>query len=851
MKNKFETRLLNAKNHLERIALLHDPDCPTWLIRTLCLEDTEIDVVQAATEHERCLPVWREKGLNRISKLRGVSKYTDAQLHEIMSTHDSNRRAALAEDNECPQFILKIFCEQEQVEHVVKNAVINPMCKEEWVKVALSRFPGIEANGALETRRRRIEIFIQMQEISELEKEHMNLSKGDRDQIILEHIRKQDKINHANSHLGVFEDTSTLSYVHKEVEWANTDKFRIALVMAPAWGVLFPPYNLAKLTGMLRKHDYSVKVYDGNIQAYHYLQDTYGEDYWRSERYFLWTIQENFEKYLLPNLQDLFWKIIKDIVTSKPKVVGFSLYSTNKHASIYMMKEIRRLLPDVCIVVGGPEVATGGEEKQFFTENLINYVFVGEAEENLLQLLENLPTELPDRQPVGDTKSKLDLDTYAYPDYTDYILSNYLHQDGVSIETSRGCVAQCSFCAETYFWKFRSMTPARVVEEIEHQINTHGVSRFWFVDSLVNGNIKNFRELVDIINEKNLGISWNSYARCDGRMDTEFIQKIAESGCTCLSYGVESGSQKVLNDMRKKIEVWEIENNLKDSFNAGIFVHVNWMVGFPTEEPIDQLHSLQLLYNSRKYIGAISPGFTAGPASASHMDTDWQVYGIQWKEVVWDNRFLDNWWTKDYQNTNLHRFLRLKFTHIWFEIIRDYSNSNIINSQRYDKITDFYTFSLVSNPEKEYVKVDNFVNLERLDKQDFKNSIANEYFAFAYCLWIHYGACHFEFTCDQTVDKEQFGNFLSNMYDSKFILDLDSEGNYNITLDHTFTHDTVDVEKKELYQIERAREDKSFTMSYTDTGNIASWISETDQTKETVHEQYRNKKKIFKIVKEN
>ena len=65
------------------------------------------------------------------------------------------------------------------------------------------------------------------------------------------------------------------------------------------------------------------------------------------------------------------------------------------------------------------------------------------------------------------------------------------------------------------------------------------------------------------------------------------------SGCTCLSYGVESGSQKVLLDMRKKVDIWEIENNLKHGAEVGLFNHINWMIGFPTEEPIDFLHSLQ------------------------------------------------------------------------------------------------------------------------------------------------------------------------------------------------------------------------------------------------------------------
>ena len=846
----FEERLRKSQSHVERIELLNDPECPSWLIRTLCFEDAEAEVIQAAMSHPRCFASWRKRAEKRLNYMAGIRKYKESDLVKILTDHNHFTRAQLAEDIDCPLDVLQSFCEKEEIKDVVKAAVTNPFCKDEWVKIALYRFPSLESEGALVTRKRRLDAIIQMEEIAELEVEGSLLTKGDRDQIILDHIKKRDKLNHAESHLGVFEDTSELYYKNKEIQWADTNKCRVALVMAPSWGVLFPPYNLAKLTGMLRKHDYSVKVYDSNIRSFHFLQNTLGEDYWRSERYFLWTIKENFDKYLLPHLQDIFWDIIRDIVVSNPKVIGFSLYSTNKYAALYIMKEIRYLLPDVCIIVGGPEVATGGASKQFTDNNLINYVFVGEAEENLLFLLENLPTEYPILEEVGNTDSKIDLDTYAYPDYTDYVLSNYLHKDGVSIETSRGCVAQCSFCAETYFWKFRNMTPARVLEEMEYQMNTHDVSRFWFVDSLANGNIKSFRKLVDLINEKELGINWNSYARCDGRMDEEFILKIAQSGCTCLSFGVESGSQKVLHDMRKKIELWEIENNLRDSFNAGIFVHANWMIGFPTEEPIDQLHSWQLLYNCRKWIHAISPGFTAGPATASHMDTDWQVYGIQWKEQVWDNRFLNNWWTKDYQNTNLHRFIRLKLTHIWFEITKDHSGSIIINSQRYDKIKDFYNFAVKNNPKIEYIPPDEFVKLDRLDKLEFKNTIANEYFTIAYCLWIYYGACHFEFICDQTVDKEQFGNFLSNMYDCKLIFDIDETGEYTFTLEHTFQHDSPDAESAVLLQEERARLDQSFTMSYYDSGNIHNWVSPEKQTKETVHEQYRNKKKVFQIIQE-
>jgi len=862
MTKNFEARL-HSTNHLDRVALARDPNCPSHILQIMCYEEMHPEVIEAASENINCKKVWVQHAKARLI-LDSIEENTSPlieptdEITAILSNSNHLVRQSLAININCPQWVLKVFCEDEEVKEVVQAAACHPLADPSWVDHAISRFPELDNKNFWKQRNRRLGIYKRLQDIKDLEKEAGKAIMGDRDQIILNHILSKDtlqkkSLDHANSHLGVFGETKEITFVNPLIDWKETSKYRVAMVMAPSWGVLFPPYNIAKLTGMLRKHDYSVKVYDLNIESFHYLKEEHNEDYWRSERYFLWTIPENFEKYLLPDLEDLFHHAILDIISSKPKVIGFSLYSTNIHASLYMIKQIKSMMPDVCIVVGGPECATGGGASYFTQPGLINYVFVGEAEEKLLNLLENLPDsqEYPDRQEVGSTNSKLDLDTYAYPDYTDYILSNYLHQDGVSIETSRGCVAQCSFCAETYFWKFRSMTPDRVVEEMKYQADLHGVSRFWFVDSLVNGNLKNFQRLVDLIIDQNLQINWNSYARCDGRMSRDFLFKVSKSGCTCLSYGVESGSQKILHDMRKKIEIWEIENNLRDSADAGIFNHANWMIGFPTEGPLDYLHSLQLIFNCRKWIHAISPGFTAGPAEASHMDTDWQVYGIQWKEVVWDNRFLNGWWTTDYKNTVLHRFIRLKLFHIWLELGTLHAESKIVNSQRYDTVNDFYTFKFDNPISTDYITNDHYVCLRRLDDTVFQNSVTNDYFAFLYALWKYYGACEFTFNCEPIIDKEVFGNFLASLYNCVLHFKIDVLGNYSISIEQTFLHDTTEEELKPLYIIERERQDMSFSFDYKDQGNINDWISETDQTEETIHENYRNKnKKIIEIIHE-
>lgn len=746
-------------------------------------------------------------------------------------------RAAMASEKTCPAWMLRAFCTVEIDPTVVRAACLNTSCSDEYLQIAISRFPELGEKSFIELREKRRLVSIQLSDLSVQEEEAKKQVSGDRDQVVVSHLLEEK---------GEAVNLSKGKFIRTYVPWAETSKYKIAMVMTPSWGVLFPPYNLSKLNGMLRKNGYSVKSYDINIESYHYFLDQHGEDYWKSERYFMWTNKENFDKYILPDLQPILYRVADEIAFSGVKVVGFSLYSTNYYATMVMVKYLRELVPDICIVVGGPETITGYYWFEGEAKNLFNYIFVGEAEETLLHTLETLPEKYPVQQFIGSVDSRLDLDVYAYPDYSDYSLTNYL-MSGASIETSRGCVAKCSFCTETHFWKFRSTTPERVVEEIENQVEKYGVKHFWFVDSLVNGDIKNFIQLLDLLIEKPWKIGWNSYARCDGRMTEEVFKKITDSGCSALSFGVESGSQKVLDDMKKKIKVWEIEQNFKHGKQMGMFNHANWMVGFPTEEPIDALHSLQLIYNCRNWIAAISPGFGASPANQSDMDTAWEKYDIAWNTKQWDNTFVKQWYTKGYKNTQIHRFVRLKLFHIWLEIIKDYSRSTAVNSQRYAVIKDFYKFHVHANPKIEYLEYDSNVDFNQCGTSTLSESVINEYFSFVYALYLYYGKCEFEFTCDPVTDFNTFGSFITSIYTAKVMFSVEDNGDYTISVTHSFVHDSLEENNKQHYAREREKLDQSFSQVFEKQGNIADWKTDTIQTKESVHNKKNKYKKEIPI----
>jgi radical SAM superfamily enzyme YgiQ (UPF0313 family) len=145
------------------------------------------------------------------------------------------------------------------------------------------------------------------------------------------------------------------------------------------------------------------------------------------------------------------------------------------------------------------------------------------------------------------------------------------------------------------------VAPIRTVEEIKYQVDRHKIEHVWFVDSLINGNLKEFQELIDLLIESNVKISWTGQARCNGNMTEELFHKIKQSGCAHLYFGVESSSQRVLDDMIKKVHVWEIEQNLRDCRIANLHFSTFWMTGFVTETPIDVLHGYEFLYNQRKF----------------------------------------------------------------------------------------------------------------------------------------------------------------------------------------------------------------------------------------------------------
>jgi anaerobic magnesium-protoporphyrin IX monomethyl ester cyclase len=182
-----------------------------------------------------------------------------------------------------------------------------------------------------------------------------------------------------------------------------------------------------------------------------------------------------------------------------------------------------------------------------------------------------------------------DLDSIPFPPYDIFPMDIYFRHTGlfgmltrktINIVTSRGCPYRCNFCSRT-FGGVRLRSIDNVIAEIRHLKERFGVDSVYFNDELLVVSKNRAQELCDKI--KSLGILWG----CQGRsniVDLELLKWMKSAGCVSVGYGVESGSQKILDNMNKHATVVENEKAITNTLKAGLMPVVQMIYGYPGED---------------------------------------------------------------------------------------------------------------------------------------------------------------------------------------------------------------------------------------------------------------------------
>jgi len=311
-------------------------------------------------------------------------------------------------------------------------------------------------------------------------------------------------------------------------------------------------------------------------------------------------------------------KIEETLREKKPDLIGFSIVHANRWGGVDITGIAKRILPEVKIVFGG--IGT-----TFLWEHLlthfkeIDFAVLGEGEYTFLNLTQCI--EKGDDEGIkkikgiafrsngkvvsaGNAEVIQDIDRLPMP-------SKFFEFQHLS--SSRGCPSNCTFCGSPRFWgrKVRFHSPEYFVEQLE-RLYRKDITFFYISDDTFTMRRDRVIQICKMIIEKDLKITWYAISRVNF-VDEEMLYWMRKAGCIQISYGVESGSEKVRNILNKDIKTDDIKRAFALTTKYGILARAYFIYGTPGEsletiqETIDLIHEIKPL-STIFYILDIFPG---------------------------------------------------------------------------------------------------------------------------------------------------------------------------------------------------------------------------------------------------
>lgn len=254
------------------------------------------------------------------------------------------------------------------------------------------------------------------------------------------------------------------------------------------------------------------------------------------------------------------------------------------------------------IIVGGPHTSVALETIPQF----VDYVVQGEGEKVILDILEGKTQRVVTAERIED------LDSLPRPAWDYFVKLPYMvdvqwfpEKPVFSMNTSRGCPFNCAFCSVGSIWgkQYRTFSAERVVDDIEHLIAAYGVKGIYFREDNFTLNKERTNKFCDLLISKGVKINWACETRVDA-LDENLIKLMYKAGCRAFYVGVESGSQRTLDFLKKGITLGQIRQVFKWCHKAGIKTMASCIVGIPTETEGERQKTVCFV----KELGATNPG---------------------------------------------------------------------------------------------------------------------------------------------------------------------------------------------------------------------------------------------------
>jgi len=444
----------------------------------------------------------------------------------------------------------------------------------------------------------------------------------------------------------------------------STDK-DLVLTICPPFSPEIPHIGLSYLAEYMEHSGFSVDVFDISLEIYRQMSQQ-DRVLWKSESWPQWQ-HEPFIDDFWSQHEDILNDCLDRLLARGPRVVGFSVLLFNAMPSMYLIQQVRQQRPETVIIAGGPAFfrhQEDGEEQirlfgypvmdnpsrrkrlQGWLEDLDLVVF-DEGEETLLEVMRRVQDhgDLDGIQGTGaaiDGQHRIqpprplikDLSRLPYPSLRQFDLENYTGEV-LPIQTARGCINRCTCCVEHHRWghRVRMRDLESVIAEIQNAVETYSCTRFKLYDMLLNPSIRRMKSFCELLLEHELEIRWGGNMVVNEKMDADFFRLCKSAGAHTFTFGVESGSPRVLDLIGKKFSIKAAEQNLQDCHDAGIKVFINLVVGFPGETEEDFQQTLGFLFRNADNIDMLNVVRTCIIYHHTDLHKDPERFGLDQDQV--------------------------------------------------------------------------------------------------------------------------------------------------------------------------------------------------------------------------
>lgn len=406
------------------------------------------------------------------------------------------------------------------------------------------------------------------------------------------------------------------------------------------------PLGLAYIAGALALHGHDVQVYDAEHDP-ETIPRTYLET------------SQTYAKYLdaVQNRHHPVWSEIKRHVSKfKPDIVGISALSVKVPSALRIASMCREACGDVPVVVGGEHPCVRPED--LLEDENVDFAVRGEGEQTMCELLDIIKSRgrleevdglsFKNNGRICHNKGRAlieDLDSLPIPSRDRLAhTGKYRPVDFGLVMGSRGCLYRCAFCPNQNIWgrRVRFRSTGGVLSEIRIVKESYSTDYFSFRDYSFSVNRQWTTDFCKMVMQEKLDIEWECTTRPD-LLDENMVSLMKQAGCATIRVGVESGSERILNEIRKDLSLEEVRKMARILHRHRLYWAAYFMFGLPseTEEDIDKTFS---------FIDEIDPPFVTmaryTPLPGTEMydklvsegkiresEVDWGQWGNQWLQT--------------------------------------------------------------------------------------------------------------------------------------------------------------------------------------------------------------------------